>query len=293
LGVVVAENLELAEEAVRNVVVQYGPTQKRSSLVLKTLSKLEASSKRRVISLPAAIWRFSQVYLNQWNRLVIPNLAMSSTVAGSFRVGGQEHFYLETNCTLAVPSESDTNLTIYCSTQAPTKTQNFCASATGTPASKVVVRVKRMGGGFGGKETRSVFASVAAAVAAKMTSRPVRLTLPRDIDMSITGGRHAFMAMYKASAIVGENGTATLQACDVQLYSDGGWAFDLSGPVSDRALSHVDGCYFYPNFRAEAVVCKTHNRITLPIEVLEDHRVSLWRSTSLSILLLRAKSQAM
>ena len=78
-------------------------------------------------------------------------------VSGSFRLGAQEHFYLETNATLAVPSESDTNLTIYCSTQATAKTQNYCASATGTPASKVIVRVKCMGGGFGGKETRNVF----------------------------------------------------------------------------------------------------------------------------------------
>ena len=75
-------------------------------------------------------------------------------VSGAFNSGAQEHFYLETNSTLVVPSESDTNLTIYCSTQAATKTQNYCASSTGTPASKVVVRVKRLGGGFGGKETR-------------------------------------------------------------------------------------------------------------------------------------------
>jgi xanthine dehydrogenase/oxidase len=121
---------------------------------------------------------------------------------------------LEPNSTLAIPSESGTNLTIYASTQAPTKTQDFCARVTNTPAGKiicinareilqfghlihlfippiarVVVRMKRMGGGFGGKETRSVFSSVAAAVAAKISNRPVRLTLNRDTDMSITGGR--------------------------------------------------------------------------------------------------------
>lgn len=257
LGVVVAESLELAEEAVRKVGVKYGPSEEK--IVVSIEDAIEAGS----------FFEASRHKLTRGSTDILAGLPESVdlagdpkpgdviAVSGSFRVGGQEHFYLETNSTLAVPSESDTNLTIYCSTQAPTKTQNFCASATGTPASKVVVRVKRMGGGFGGKETRSVFASVAAAVAAKMTSRPVRLTLPRDVDMSITGGRHAFLAMYKASAVVGEYGTATLLACDVQLYSNGGWAFDLSGPVSDRALFHVDGCYFYPNFRAEAVVCKT------------------------------------
>ena len=96
---------------------------------------------------------------------------------------------LEPNSTLAVPSESGTDLTIYASTQAVTKTQDFCARVTNTPAARVVVRMKRMGGGFGGKETRSVFASCAAAVAAKVSNRPVRLTLNRDTDMSITGTR--------------------------------------------------------------------------------------------------------
>ena len=104
-------------------------------------------------------------------------------ISGSFRSGAQEHFYLETQSTLVVPTEGDTNLTVYSSTQAATHTQESCAFATGTPLSKVVVRVKRMGGGFGGKETRNCFASSAAAVAAKRTNKPVLLTLPRDVGM--------------------------------------------------------------------------------------------------------------
>ena len=179
------------------------------------------------------------------------------TVSGMFRSGGQEHFYLETNATLVVPSESATNLTIYSSTQAPTKTQGYCASATNTPASKVVVRMKRMGGGFGGKETRSAFSACAAAVAAKISNRPVRLTLGRDVDMSITGGRHAFATTYRAAAWIDSNGIARLEALDVQLYNNGGSAFDLSGPVLCRALFHVDGCYEWPHFRAVGRVCKT------------------------------------
>lgn len=116
--------------------------------------------------------------------------------------------------------------------------------------------MKRMGGGFGGKETRSVFASCAAAVAAKLSSRPVRLTLGRDVDMSITGMRHAFVAYYEASAMVTKEG-AKLHTLDVKLYNNGGCALDLSGPVLDRALFHVDGCYYWPNFRAVGVPCKT------------------------------------
>jgi len=111
--------------------------------------------------------------------------------------------------------------------------------------------MKRMGGGFGGKETRSVFVSTAAAVAAKLTNRPVKLTLNRDTDIAITGGRHAFLARYRAGAWVRDDGSsATLHAIDARLYNNGGAKFDLTGPVMDRALFHVGNCYRLPNFRS-------------------------------------------
>lgn len=99
-------------------------------------------------------------------------------IEGSMKVGGQEHFYLETNTTLAEPGE-DGEMKIFCSTQNPTKTQGLVAKALGVGAHKVVVQVKRMGGGFGGKETRSIFVSCAAAVAAHKLRRPVRMALDR------------------------------------------------------------------------------------------------------------------
>ena len=101
-----------------------------------------------------------------------------------------------------------------------------------------------------------MFSSCAAAVAAKRTGRPVRITLPRNVDMLITGHRHVFVSNYSASAEITENG-AKLVALDIQLYNNGGCGLDLSGPVADRALFHVDGCYDFPNLRVEAVVCKT------------------------------------
>jgi xanthine dehydrogenase/oxidase len=256
LAVVVAESLESAELGSRLVAVKYGPT---SNKIIVTIEDAIAAG---------SFYDFSRHVLERGDRSILSSLDSCTnsgntpkvgdivTVSGSVYTGPQEHFYLETNSTLVVPSESDTNLTIYCSTQAPTKTQKFCASATGTPASKVVCRMKRMGGGFGGKETRSVFISAVAAVAAKRSSRPVRLSLSRDVDMKITGTRHAFVTKYKASAQITENG-AKLLAFDAKLYANGGFAFDLSGPIVDRALFHVDGCYFFPHFRAEAVACKT------------------------------------
>jgi xanthine dehydrogenase/oxidase len=171
-----------------------------------------------------------------------------------------------------VPSDADTNLTIYCSTQAATKTQKFSASATGTPASKVVVRVKRLGGGFGGKETRTLFSSLAAAVAAKISCRPVRLTLGRDEDMKLTGNRHAFLSYYKASAQITEEG-AKLVAMEVTMYSNSGFALDLSIPVMDRALFHVDGCYFIPHFRAKVRVSARGRKMLLSMTLT----LCLWR----------------
>ena len=256
IGIIVAETLESAELGARLVKVEYG--EKTEKVIVSIEDAIEAQS----------FYDFARHTIERGEPQVFESLAASAEessslavgdvvkVSGSFRCPGQEHFYLETNSSLVVPSESDTNLTVYCSTQAPTKTQNFCASTTGTPASKVVVRMKRMGGGFGGKETRSVFISCAAAVAAKISSRPVRLTISREVDMAITGTRHSFLANYSASAIMTEQGPK-LHAADIELYLNGGWAFDLTGPVSDRALFHADGCYYWPHFRAVSTPCKT------------------------------------
>ena len=256
LGICVGETLDAAEAGVNAIKISYGkPTEKiivsiddaiaaNSSYEFSrhTLERGDLSFLEKAVSMPDTIEK--------------PKVGDVIKVSGTYHSGPQEHFYLESNSSLVVPSEGDTNMTIYASTQAPTKTQNFCASATNTPASKVVVRVKRMGGGFGGKETRSVFASTAAAVAAKITSRPVRLTLSREVDMKVTGTRHAFVSKYVASAKVTEDGLELL-SLDAQLYANGGWAFDLSGPVVDRAVFHVDNVYNFPHFRAVGVVCKT------------------------------------
>lgn len=261
LGIVVAETLETAELGSRHVSVKYGPPPAGSSIIVSIQDAIEAGS----------YYENSRHELSRGDVSAIDALASTADtaitsgdlkpgdmvkVSGEFRSGAQEHFYLETHGSLVVPSEANTSLTIYCSSQAASKTQNFCASATGTPASRVVARVKRMGGGFGGKETRSVPFSAAAAVAAKTLARPVKLILPRDTDMKTTGTRHAFFTKYKASAEITEDG-AKLVSLDIELFSNGGCGFDLSGPVVDRALFHSDGCYNFPNFRCRGVVCKT------------------------------------
>ena len=174
-------------------------------------------------------------------------------VEGSSNIGGQEHFYLETNATVITPIENG-SMEILSSTQNPTKTQKFCAAVLGLQASKVVARCKRMGGGFGGKETRSVFIACAAAVAAKKMNRPVSINIERDTDMQITGQRHAFHVQYRA----GCSSDGMLKFLDAKIYNNGGFSLDLSQAVMDRALFHCDNVYNWPALRVRGKVCKTH-----------------------------------
>lgn len=158
------------------------------------------------------------------------------------------------------------------STQNPSKTQAFVASVLGVPANKVSCIVKRyarstgssvgliaehyrLGGGFGGKETRSVFIAAAVAVAADKLQRPIKITLDRDVDMSITGTRHAFKGRYKAAC---QKSTGLLIAIDLELYANAGYSLDLSQAVVDRALFHCENAYYVPNVRAIGYCCKTN-----------------------------------
>ncbi|KAA0711294.1 Xanthine dehydrogenase/oxidase [Triplophysa tibetana] len=173
---------------------------------------------------------------------------------GEIHIGGQEHFYLETNCTIAVPRGEDGEMELFVSTQSASKTQALVAKALGVPANRVVCRVKRMGGGFGGKESRSTILSTVVAVAAQKVKRPVRCTLDRDEDMLVTGGRHPFFGTYK----VGFMNNGKVMAVDVTLYSNVGNSMDLSLSILERALFHMDNSYNIPNIRGTGYMCKTN-----------------------------------
>jgi len=144
---------------------------------------------------------------------------------------------------------------VYTSSQNAAKTQNFTASVTGLPAHRVTCRMKRMGGGFGGKETRSVFVGVTAALAAHVLGQPVKICLDRDVDMSITGQRHPFLCRYEAAA---DRSTGRLLYLDARIWSNGGCSLDLSLPVLDRALFHIDNCYRWPALRVSGRICRTN-----------------------------------
>ncbi|KAK6400373.1 hypothetical protein LTR95_019313, partial [Oleoguttula sp. CCFEE 5521] len=165
-----------------------------------------------------------------------------------------EHFYLETNAAVAIPKPEDGEMEIWSSTQNPSETQAYVAQVTGVAANKIVSKVKRLGGGFGGKETRSIQLAAICAIAAKKVQRPVRCMLNRDEDILTSGQRHPFLARWKVA--VDKNGM--LQALDADVFNNGGWSQDLSGAVVDRALSHIDGCYKIPNVFVRGRIAKTN-----------------------------------
>lgn len=172
---------------------------------------------------------------------------------GEFDIGGQEHFYLETNAALAHVDEAG-QVFIQSSTQHPTETQEITAHVLGLPSSHVTVQCLRMGGGFGGKEMQPHGYAAVAALGATLTGRPVRLRLNRTLDMTQTGKRHPFHAAWKA----GFDADGRFTALEVTLTSDGGWSLDLSEPVMARALCHLDNAYFIPHVHARGRIARTN-----------------------------------
>ncbi|MCA9690247.1 MAG: xanthine dehydrogenase molybdopterin binding subunit [Myxococcales bacterium] len=174
-------------------------------------------------------------------------------ITGTLSTGAQDHFYLETQAALAIPEEGGT-YRLLSSTQHPTEVQKAVAEVLGIGSHKVVCEVPRMGGGFGGKESQATNFAALAALASHHTGRPAKLWLNRERDMRITGKRHPFFARYDAGFDEG----LQLVALAVELYSDGGFTFDLSLPVLDRALFHLDNAYFVPALRFRGQVCRTN-----------------------------------
>jgi xanthine dehydrogenase molybdopterin binding subunit/xanthine dehydrogenase small subunit len=175
------------------------------------------------------------------------------SLPGALELQGQEHFYLETHAAWAEPGE-DGSMSISSSTQHPTEVQSVVAHLLNLPANRVVVQSLRMGGGFGGKETQGSTPAALAALAAHHTGKPVRVRWNRDQDMALTGHRHPFLARFK----VGFDAEGRLLAARVHLWSNGGWALDLSQAVTDRALFHLDNAYYIPAVEFRGQVAKTN-----------------------------------
>jgi xanthine dehydrogenase molybdopterin binding subunit/xanthine dehydrogenase small subunit len=172
---------------------------------------------------------------------------------GEFHIGGQDHFYLETQAAWAEP-DGEGGVHVASSTQHPSEVQTIVAEILGLPRHRVVIEAPRMGGGFGGKETQGNFIAAICALAATVTGKSVSIQLDRDHDMESTGKRHPFFAKYR----IGYHPDGRLHAADIQLTSDGGWSLDLSMPVTDRALFHLDNAYHIPHVRFQGRVARTN-----------------------------------
>ena len=174
-------------------------------------------------------------------------------LSGSLALGGQEHFYLEGQVGVALPGEDRTML-VLSSTQHPSEVQRLVAHCLGLDAKDVVVQCRRMGGGFGGKETQPALVACIAALGARKTGRPVKLRLDRDADMLITGKRHPFELEYEA----GFDDDGVIAGIRLTMASNCGRSVDLSDAVNGRAMFHADNCYYLSDVEIVSHRCKTH-----------------------------------
>ncbi len=174
---------------------------------------------------------------------------------GQIEMGGQEHFYLEGQAALALPQEGG-DMVVHSSTQHPTEIQHKVADALGVPMNAVRCEVRRMGGGFGGKESQGNALAVSCAIAARQTGHPCKMRYDRDDDMMITGKRHDFRISYD----VGFDGDGRVAGVDFTQITRCGWALDLSIPVADRAMLHADNAYYLPSARITSHRLKTNTQ---------------------------------
>jgi xanthine dehydrogenase large subunit len=237
VALVVADSLATCRAAAAAVEIEY---QEQAAL----LSIRDAIAAGSFLSTPHILRRGS----------VDEALATSTLrLTGEFENGGQEHFYLESQCALAIPEENGT-MRAFSSTQHPSEVQAKIAEVLHKRRHEISVEVPRLGGGFGGKETQAASWAVLAALGAWYTRRPVKVWLNRDEDMIQTGHRHPFYSRYDA----GFDAEGRITALRAFVYANGGWSTDLSRAILDRALFHFDNCYYLPNLHLEGRVVKTH-----------------------------------
>jgi xanthine dehydrogenase large subunit len=228
----------------------------RAARVAARLAEVRATSLPALLTIEAAVaersWVLPPVEVARGDAAAAI-AASPNRLVGRSVVGGQDHFYLEGQVSLAVPQD-DGGMLVFASTQHPTEVQHVVAEALGVPSAWVRVECRRMGGGFGGKESQPALLAALAAIAARRLGRAVKLRMDRDDDMVITGKRHPFEADWQ----VGFDDAGRIAGLDLTLASDCGYSADLSGPVNDRAVCHVDNAYWLPNLRVRSLRCRTH-----------------------------------
>ena len=239
IGVVVADSVMQARRAARQVKCQI----EALSAILNVHDALKAES-----------YVLPPVFVKRGDAATALKTA-THTLHGTLEVGGQEHFYLEGQIAYALPQEQNQWL-VYSSTQHPGEVQHWVAHALGIDLHAVRVECRRMGGGFGGKETQAGHLAVWSAIAARKFKRPVKLRLDRDDDFLVTGKRHPFAYDYT----VGFDDTGRITGLKLLMAANCGFSADLSGPVADRAVFHVDNAYFLQDVEIASYRCKTNTQ---------------------------------
>jgi xanthine dehydrogenase large subunit len=172
---------------------------------------------------------------------------------GALTTGGQEHFYLESQGALAIPGEGG-QVTVHSSTQNPTEIQAVVARCLGLRQNQVVCVCRRMGGGFGGKETQAAHPALLAALVAFKTRRPARMIFSNDLDMEVSGKRHPYQSRYQVSFTA----DGRITGLKAEFYANGGFSADLSLAVMERTLLHAENAYYIPNLEITGRVCRTN-----------------------------------
>ncbi|MBT5047859.1 MAG: xanthine dehydrogenase molybdopterin binding subunit [Rhodospirillaceae bacterium] len=237
VAVVMAETMDIARQAAEQVAVDYEP--------LAAILSIEEALKGQYFT--------SEKQIMKRGDAQGAIKGATHRISGSVSCGGQDHFYLEGHIALAVPQE-DNDMLVYSSTQHPTEVQHGVATVLGVPVNAVTTETRRMGGGFGGKESQSTIIAALAALGANATRRPVKLRLTRDDDMVITGKRHDFLFRYEA----GIDDDGRIEGIDLLMACRAGHVADLSSSVLIRALCHADNCYYLPNAHIHGYPCRTN-----------------------------------
>ena len=235
--IVAADDPETAYQAAQEAIIEY--------------EELEA-----VLDIKEALVKKQFVCDSHWQQRGDSETAIANAphrIHGEIHIGGQEHFYLEPQASSAVPTE-DGGMIVYASSQNPTDIQKQVAKVLGTQMSNVVVDTRRIGGGFGGKETQAAGPACMAAVVAHLTGRPAKIRLYRYEDMVMTGKRHPFYNRYT----VGFDGDGIIRGIEITLASNCGYSPDLSAAIIDRAMFHCDNAYYLADVSITGHCCRTN-----------------------------------
>ncbi len=234
---VAAESIALARRAAERAIVEYE--------ALPAVLTIDDALERQFFVLPTQVMRRGDS--------AAALAAATHRLHGRIEVGGQDHFYLEGQIAMAVPGEDD-GMLVYSSTQHPTEVQHLVARSLKIADHAVICETRRMGGGFGGKESQASLIAVIAALLAAKTRRPVKLRLDRDDDMKLTGKRHDFRIDWD----VGFDRDGRIEGIEFMLAGRCGMSPDLSGAINDRAMFHSDNAYYLPHVTIVSHRCKTH-----------------------------------